>query len=203
MNEKTASNWPNVVMITGGLLMAILWPLYINLHGPTSYDQGGQFLGSGPLFWGMMMNAPASILFSLGLLGHYWLLTKDAGRMARIGIVLALLGLVIPAVVDFVTVAIGPPLLMPLTILGLILVAAANRKNAGLPKFAQRTLLGLGILLLLAFPMFLIPLDIFDEIEGYRIYGILAHLLFGAGWVLLGGSLMTMKQAKLPEAHST
>lgn len=195
-NNKTVSNWPNVVMVVGGVLMATLWLLYINLHGPTSFDQNGRFLGGGPLFWGMMMNAPASILFALGLVGNYRLLTKDAGRLAQVGLVLALLGLVIPAVIDFVMVAIGPPLLMPLTIIGLILVAVANRQNRTLPKIAQRTLLGLGILLLLALPMFLIPLDIFDQIEGYRIYGILAHLLFGAGWVLLGVSLMRWQEAK-------
>ena len=195
-NNTTTSNWPNVVMIAGGLLMAILWPLYITLHGPTSYDQDGRFLGGGVLFWGMMMNAPASVLFPLGLAGHYRLLTKDTRRMAKIGIVLAMIGLVIPAGIDFVMVAIGPPLLMPLTTIGLILVAVANRKNAMLPKVAQHTLLGLGILLGLALPMFLIPLAIFDQIEGYRIYGILAHLLFGVGWVVLGFSLMKMNHAQ-------
>jgi len=147
------------------------------------------------------MDAPASVQFSLGLGGHYRLLTKDADRMARIGIALALIRLVILALVDFVTVAIGPPLLMPLTLLGLILAATANRKNSGLPKVAQGTLLGLAILLLLAFPMFLIPLDIFDQIEGYRIYGILAHLLFW-GWLdFLGASLMKMNQAKPTEIY--
>lgn len=65
-----------------------------------------------------------------------------------------------------------------------------------LPKAAQRTLLGLGILLGLAFPMFLIPLEIFDQIEGYRIYGILAHLFFGVGWVVLGFRLMKMSPAQ-------
>lgn len=195
-NSTDFSNWPNMVLIAGGLLMAVLWPLYITLHGPTSYDQNGSFLGGGVLFWGMMMNAPASVLFALGLVGSYRLLTTDGGRMAKLGMVLALIGLVIPALVDFAIVAIGPPLLMPLTSIGLVLVAAANRKNPALPKTAQRTLLGLGILLLLAFPMFLIPLDVFDQIEGYRIYGILAHLLFGVGWAFLGFNLMKMNQAE-------
>jgi len=198
INNKGAavSKWPSTAFILGGVLMAVLWPLYITLHGPTSYDQDGRFLGGGPLFWGMMMSAPASILYSLGLVGYYRLLTKDGGRMARIGTVLALIGLVIPAIVDFVMVAIGPPLLMPLTIIGLILVAIANRKNPALPKIAQWTLLIIGILWLLAFSMFLIPQNVFNQIEGYRIYGILAHLLFGAGWVVLGISLRKMKQAE-------
>lgn len=198
INNKGAavSKWPSTAFILGGVLMAVLWPLYITLHGPTSYDQDGRFLGGGPLFWGMMMSAPASILYSLGLVGYYRLLTKDGGRMARIGTVLALIGLVIPAIVDFVMVAIGPPLLMPLTIIGLILVAIANRKNPALPKIAQWTLLVLGILWLLAFLMFLIPQNVFNQIEGYRIYGFLAHLLFGAGWVVLGISLRKMKQAE-------
>lgn len=198
INNKDAavSKWPITAFILGGVLMAVLWPLYITLHGPTSYDQDGRFLGGGPLFWGMMMSAPASILYSLGLVGYYRLLTKDGGQMARIGTVLALIGLVIPAIVDFVMVAIGPPLLMPLTIIGLILVAIANRKNPALPKIAQWTLLVLGILWLLAFLMFLIPQNVFNQIEGYRIYGFLAHLLFGAGWVVLGISLRKMKQAE-------
>lgn len=198
INNKGAavSKWPSTAFILGGVLMAVLWPLYITLHGPTSYDQDGRFLGGGPLFWGMMMSAPASILYSLGLVGYYRLLTKDGGQMARIGTVLALIGLVIPAIVDFVMVAIGPPLLMPLTIIGLILVAIANRKNPALPKIAQWTLLVLGILWLLAFLMFLVPQNVFNQIEGYRIYGFLAHLLFGAGWVVLGISLRKMKQAE-------
>lgn len=198
INNKGAavSKWPSTAFILGGVLMAVLWPLYITLHGPTSYDQDGRFLGGGPLFWGMMMSAPASILYSLGLVGYYRLLTKDGGQMARIGTVLALIGLVIPAIVDFVMVAIGPPLLMPLTIIGLTLVAIANRKNPALPKIAQWTLLVLGILWLLAFLMFLIPQNVFNQIEGYRIYGYLAHLLFGAGWVVLGISLRKMKQAE-------
>ena len=198
INNKGAavSKWPSTAFILGGVLMAVLWPLYITLHGPTSYDQDGRFLGGGPLFWGMMMSAPASTLYSLGLVGYYRLLTKDGGRMARIGTVLALIGLVIPAIVDFVMVAIGPPLLMPLTIIGLILVAIANRKNPALPKIAQWTLLVLGILWLLAFPMFLIPQNVFNQIECYRIYGILAHLLLGAGWFVLGISLRKIKQAE-------
>lgn len=198
INNKGAavSKWPSTAFILGGVLMAVLWPLYITLHGPTSYDQDGRFLGGGPLFWGMMMSAPASILYSLGLVGYYRLLTKDGGRMARIGTVLALIGLVIPAIVDFVMVAIGPPLLMPLTIIGLILVTIANRNNPALPKIAQWTLLVLGILWLLAFLMFLVPQNVFNQIEGYRIYGFLAHLLFGAGWVVLGISLRKMKQAE-------
>jgi hypothetical protein len=202
-NNSTTSNWPNIAMIAGGVLMAILWPLFITLHGPTSFDQDGSFLGGGVLFWGMMMNAPASLLFALGLVGHYRLLSRDAGWLAKVGIVLTLIGLVIPALVDIATVAIGSPLLMPLTIAGLMMLAAGNRKNPVLPKIARRTLLGLGVLLLLAFPMFLIPLEIFDQIEGYRIYGILAHLLFGAGWILLGFSLMKINQAARTEIPRT
>lgn len=180
-------------MILGGLLMASLWPLYITLHGPTSYDEAGRFLGRGPLFWGMMMNAPASCLFSLGLIGHYRLLAKDVSRMAQIGMVLILIGLVIPALVDFAMVAIGPPLLMPLATIGFLMMATANRNNSALSKTAQRILFGLGILWLLAFPLFLIPQDIFNQIKGYAIYGTLAHLLFGVGWVGLGLSLQKMK----------
>jgi len=187
-NILSVSNWPNLVIIIGGLLMAVLWLLFTKLHGPTSFNRDGHWLGGDPLFWGMMMSAPASILISLGLVGHYRLLAGDVNRMARIGFVLTIIGLVIPALVDFATISLGPPLLLPLLAIGLIMLGSAHREPGNLSQIGQRILLFLGILLAVAFLSFFIPTDVLDQYNGYRIYGILVNFLFGVGWVVFGAS---------------
>ena len=193
---STDSNWPNQVIIIGGFLMAVLWLLFTKLHGPTSFNRDGHWLGGDPLFWGMMMSAPASILISLGLVGHYRLLAGDASRMARIGFVLVMIGLVIPALVDFATVALGPPLLLPLLAIGLLMLSFARREPGDLPRTSQRILLLLGVLPAIAVLSFFIPTEVLDQYNGYRIYGILANFIFGAGWVVFGVSLKRMKPAE-------
>ena len=37
--------WPNLALIVGGLLMVPMWVRYMTLHGPTTFDEGGQWLG--------------------------------------------------------------------------------------------------------------------------------------------------------------
>ena len=47
----------------------------------------------------------------------------------------------------------------------------------------------MGISQVIAFALALIPLEVSDQIGGYRLYGIFAHFFYGIGWVLLGISL--------------
>ncbi len=173
--------------------MAVLWLLFTKLHGPTSFNQDGHWLGGDPLFWGMMMSAPASILISLGLVGHYRLLAGDVSRMARIGFVLVIIGLVIPALVDFATVSLGPPLFLPLLAIGLVMLGSVRREPGNLSQTSQRMLLFLGMLLVIAMLSFFIPTDALDQYNGYRIYGILVNFLFGMGWVVFGASRQMVK----------
>jgi len=35
IDDHSASTWPSLAIIAGGLLMAVLWFRYITLHGPT------------------------------------------------------------------------------------------------------------------------------------------------------------------------
>jgi len=143
---STSSAWPSLAIIAGGLLMAVLWFRYITLHGPTTFDEEGYWLGRGTEFWGSMMSAPSSLLIALGLSGHYSLLTGHAGRRARIGFVLIMIGLVVPALVELATLAIWPPLLAPLTAIGLLLLLMVRRTRACLPRAARATLfLGLAL----------------------------------------------------------
>lgn len=179
-------------MIAGGALNIALWPIYTTMHGPGSVDQGGEFLGIGTLFWGSMMEGPSGMLIALGLAGSYGRLTASGRRMARVGYVLTMIGVVIPALINLAILAVMPPLLAPISAAGLILIALASRGSASLTRFSQLVLWALGIVLLWSFLWLLaIRPSVLDEIHGYRIYGAVANVLFGAGWILFGVSLVT------------
>ena len=133
--------------------MTPMWVRYTTLHGPTSFDEDGHWLGQGPGFWGSMM-APTMLLIVLGLYGHRTLLAGNGGRSARIGYQLTMIGLGVPAVLDLTIREVVPPFLMPLAAIGLILLAAAHRHDPALPTTCRVALLALGLL-----PSFLLPLN--------------------------------------------
>ncbi len=134
-HSSKISNWPELLMIVSGLLMAILWPLFTILHGPTSFNRDGHFLGQDPLFWGMVMSAPASLMIALGLIARYPLLAR-VDRKARIGFRLLLVGLVISALVNLITVSLGPPFMVPLIAIGCLLLGTSHRKR----KFSRKSI---------------------------------------------------------------
>ncbi len=178
-------------MILGGALNIALWPIYTNVHGPGSVDMQGEVLGMGTLFWGSMMEGPSGLLIALGLAGSYRRLAGNAGRMARVGYVLTLIGVVIPALINLAILAVIPPLLAPIFGTGLILMAVANRRTSSLTRFSRLLLWGLGIVLIWSFLwVAAVRPDVADQIYGYRIYGAVANVLFGLGWILFGASLL-------------
>jgi hypothetical protein len=195
-SDEHPRSWPNLALIVGGLLMVPMWVRYTTLHGPTSFDEDGHWLGQGPGFWGSMM-APAMLLIVLGLYGHRTLLAGNGGRSARIGYQLTMIGLGVPAVLDLTIREVVPPFLMPLAAIGLILLAAAHRHDPTLPTTCRVALLALGLLLSAAFAMNLIPLETLDTFQWYRLYGILSNVLFGLGWVVFGVSLARRPAAAL------
>ena len=181
-------------MIAGGALSAGLWPIYTSLHGPTSVDQQGELLGMDTLFWGSMMEGPSGLLIALGLAASYTRLTSRAGRTARVGFALTMVGALVPALVNLAILAVMPPLLAPLFGVGVILIAVANRTGSSLTRFSRRALVGLGMVLIVAFLWaLLVRPDMIDRIDGYRIYGLVANVLFGVGWVLFGASLIVAR----------
>jgi hypothetical protein len=207
MSDNSVSesrSWPNLAMIAGGMLMVPMWVRYTTLHGPTTLDEGGHWLGQGPGFWGSMMEGPAGLLIALGLAGSYPLLTGNAGRTARVGFVLAMIGAAIPPVVDLALREVIPPLLAPLFGVGLILIAMANRANSALTRFSLLVLAGLGGALLSSFLWaLLVRPDLTDRIDGYRIYGVVANALFGLGWVVFGASLAWKQRAEWGQGQAT
>lgn len=188
-------SWPNLALVSGGLLMAPTWARYTTLHGPTSFDEDGHWLGQGPGFWGSMM-APAMLLIVLGVYGHRTLLAGRGGRIARVGYWLTVIGLGVPAVLELSIRETMPPLFMPLAALGLILLAVAHRQDPSLPTTCRVTLWALGLLLSGAFLMNAIPLETLDRFQWYRLYGLLSNLLFGLGWVVFGASLAKQRAAR-------
>jgi hypothetical protein len=185
-------------MILGGAVNIALWPIYTNVHGPGSVDMQGEVLGMGTLFWGSMMEGPSGLLIALGLAGSYRRLTGRAGRMARVGYVLAMIGVVIPALVNLAILAVIPPLLAPIFGTGLVLMAVANRRTSSLRRFSRLLLWALGIVLFWSVLwLAAVRPDVLDRIYGYRIYGAVANVLFGLGWILFGASLIA--RARTPE----
>lgn len=101
--------------------------------------------------------------------------TENASRGARIGLVLSLIGLVVPAIGNLVVLAVWPPLLG----VGLIMIARGRRGDSAISRVAQRVLVGMGITQIFAFFWFLLVRpDVLDQIGGYRIYGVVANVLF-------------------------
>ena len=187
-SDEHPRSWPNLALIAGGLLMTPMWMRYTTLHGPTSFDEDGHWLGQGPGFWGSMM-APTMLLIVLGLYGHRTLLAENGGRSARIGYQLTMIGLGVPAVLDLTIREVVPPFLMPLAAAGLVLLAASHRHDPALPTTCRVALLIMGLLLSAAFLMNLVPQETLDRFQWYRLYGILSNVLFGLGWVVFGVSL--------------
>ena len=186
-------------MIAGGALNIALWPIFTTVHGPGSVDQGGEFLGMGTLFWGSMMEGPSGLLIALGLAGSYRRLTGGGHRLARVGYVLAMIGVLIPALINVAILAVMPPLLAPVFGAGLILIALADRRGGSLTGFSRLLLWGLGTVLLWSFLWLLaVRPHVLDQIHGYRIYGAVANVLFGVGWILLGLSLVRRGRAAEP-----
>lgn len=194
------SSWPSAALIGGGALNIALWPVYTTLHGPGSVDQGGELLGLGTLFWGSMMEGPSGLLIALGLAGSSTRLTVGGGRMARVGYALAMIGVLVPAVVNLAILAVMPPLLAPVFGAGLILLALAARRSGSLTRFGRIVLASLGVVLIWSFLWLLaVRPHVLDEIQGYRIYGAVANVLFGVGWILFAASLVAGARAEEPQ----
>lgn len=181
--------WPvsrvRTLISLGGTLMIPFWVVFISLHGPTSFDQGGRLWGHGPLVWGSITTAP-NLLIAAGLWGARRRLYAPAGRMARMGYVLVLIGLTVPALVNLATLTLGPPLLLPVEAIGLVMLALGSRRSPLFPRAHRRALFGLGVLLFLGFLWALAPIDYSDGVQGYGIFGIMTSVLRGAGWMIVG-----------------
>ncbi|WP_019482957.1 hypothetical protein [Arthrobacter sp. TB 23] len=170
--------------------MIILWLIFTTAHGATSYNKDRSVLGGSMLFWGMLLGSIPNLLIAAGLVFLSSSLELTAGRLTRVGYVLMLIGLVVPAVIDLAIQALGAPFFVPVVGIGLIVTAIGIRHNPRIGRLSRYLLLVIGLILLLAFMWALVPSEVTDPMGGYRIYGGLAHFGVGTGWVLFGISVL-------------
>lgn len=176
----------SVVLVLGGLLMALLWLIFTTVHGPTSYNEDKAVLGRTMHFWGSMLGGPPNLLVALGLLLLYPRVAHHGSRLACTGYTLTLIGLLVPAGIDLAIGALGAPFFVPVLGIGVLLLARGNWHNPRFQRGDLYLLLIIGSFLVLAFAWALVPLGVSDQIGGYRIFGFLAHVVPGIGWAVLG-----------------
>ncbi len=185
---RDTPRWAAWCLIASGLAAAAIWIVFTQSHGPTSYNENRTVLGGNMYFWGWLLGTIPNALLVAGLLGMRPMLLHGAGRAARTGYVLALLGLAVAGAIDLVARSLGPPLLMPVQALGLVLLGTGSAAPAASgPRREVRAVIAcICVLLVVGFGVALLPLDVFDAIEGYRIYGAIVHVGTGIGWVVTG-----------------
>jgi hypothetical protein len=187
-------------MVAGGAIMAALFPVYSTLHGPTSFYERGVWLGFEGQVWGGVMNGVPSLLIASGLLGARSLVIGHGRRGVRVGYVLALIALLVPGVLDLALRALTPPVLLPVQAVGLLLVGFGSRQGRDLSARAACALVCIGVLLALAYLVALVPLDVSDRYDGYRVFGVLAYAMVGVAWIVVGISL-TVSTRRAPRGE--
>ena len=66
-----SGHWASLAFVAGGLLMAVLWLVFTNVHGPTSFAQTRVVLGRSTLFGGRLLGGLPNLLVALGLIILY------------------------------------------------------------------------------------------------------------------------------------
>lgn len=121
-----------------------------------------------------------------GLLMARPALTTATTAVGSVGYYLILVGLLAPAAAGAALQGLGPPFLMPIVGIGLILLAIGNRGNPAMTSFRRATLRSVGVLLMIAFAWGLASQDVSDSVGGYRIFGATGYLGAGVGWAVFG-----------------
>lgn len=189
MTRPSVRSTSTVIMVSAGILMVGLWIIFTIVHGPTSFDQRGEILGRSTPFWGTLLGVVPNLLVSFSWILLYPLVAKSSS-LARVGYWMTLIGLMIPAALDLVTGELGPPLLLPVLGLGMILTGIGNRARVG--RAPSITLQAVGGVLIAAFLFtILLPDHLFDRIDAFRVFGVGAFVFQGVGWVVFGLSLPT------------
>ena len=178
------------LLIAGGSVALPLWVVFTNAHGPTSFNENRLTLGRDVDFWGMLLGVIPNVLVAAGVWLSRPILLRGGDGGVRVGYWVVLVALLISAGLDLTSGTLGPPSLLPFVAVGLVMLAVAGRTGAGLTWAIRSACLALGVLLGVAFGWALTPLDVFDSVGGYRIYGAMAHLLAGLGWATVGALIV-------------
>ena len=176
-------------MGAGGLLMAAVWLVFTNLHGPTSVNEGRSLFGHDMHGWGLLLGFGPNVLIAAALVGLRPLLVAGAGRLVAVGHGIMVASLLASAAMDLVFLALGPPLFMPLLGLGAVLVALGRRDSNRVGAATRRIVGLLGVLLLAAAALSWAPREWSDSFGGYRIFGAMGYFAAGLLWAAAGWTL--------------
>lgn len=174
-------------IISGGLLMTVLYLPFTLAHGPTSFNEERLVLGSDMHRWGMLLGVVPNLLIGGGL----WRLRERiaSGRGATAVLAIAAVALLLDALVNLVLGGLGAPFVLfilgpaTLTLAALIRAGGAGRTRLRLLFAALGTSLTLGV------GLALIPQEVSDAFHGYRAYGFVVHGIGGLLWALIGVAL--------------
>ena len=175
-----------IAVAFGGLAMVGLWIPFTLTHGPTSLNEGHTLAGWDMHDWGFALGVLPNVAIATGLLLARRSLTGRRGRRIALGVVV--LALLASALVDLALRALGPPfsllLLAPATI-ALAVLLPSPRRWAWAVLGASYTL-GVGLALL--------PQDFSDARDGYRAYGVVAHVVAGLAWIGVAVTLWSRRE---------
>lgn len=88
------------------------------------------------------------------------------GRLARVGCVSLLIGLIVPALIDLSIQALGAPFFLPVAATGLVLLGVGERRNPRVGRASRVLLVFIGVSLGVAFAWALVPGPLSDLIGG-------------------------------------
>jgi hypothetical protein len=103
------------------------------------------------LFWGMLLGGIPNLLIAAGLVVLSSRLGLVTGRLARVGYVLVLFGLIVPALIDLSIRALGAPFFLPVAATGLMVLAVETRHNPCVGRESRALLAFIGVSLAIAF----------------------------------------------------
>jgi len=172
-----ATRFAAAAVALGGLAMVVLWVPFTLAHGPTSYNEERVVAGMDMLGWGLLLGVVPNVLVATGLVLARGRLARSGGTAWALGWVIA--ALVLSALADLAFRALGPPfslfVLAPATI-ALVVLAAPGGVRVAWAVLAAAYVVALALAL--------VPHEAADGFDGYRVYGLVAHVTVGLGWVV-------------------
>lgn len=180
----------------GGVLMTLLFIPFTLAHGPTSINEEHVTLGLDMHGWGFAMGVLPNVLIAGGLWHCRDWLAGDR-RPARIALTVICVALLLSAAMDLAFRALGPPFSL------FILAPATTVVALTLPPPTRvRPLMGgLAMCLWFGLVMSLIPMEIQDGFNGYRITGTVMYGAVGLLWAALGLTVALSRRDFAQVAH--
>jgi hypothetical protein len=175
--------WPGVAGIVGGVLWIANWFVYIEGHGPTSFNMARRIAGLRPEAWDQLLVVPfAFVSVALVALGRFP--SGRRSRARRLGYLVSLLGLLLWALANITR---SPPVTIVVLAAGMVVLGIGLIQARALPAWSRGIPLALGVLLILGVGLLF---GVLRDPRSYGWSGYFTHVAQGVGWVLLGFALL-------------